>query len=55
MKKHVTKGPAVVVTRADVRRYVRRLVELDLPDVTVLSFQELSPEVTVEPIARIGV
>ena len=55
VKKHVTKGPAVVVKQADVRRYVRRLVELDLPDVTVSSFQELSPEVTVEPIARISV
>jgi type III secretion protein V len=55
VKRHVDGGRAVVVTQADVRRYVRRLVELDLPDVAVLSFQELSPEVTVQPIARIGV
>lgn len=46
---------AVVVTQADVRRYVRRLVELELPDVAVLSFQELMPEVTVQPRARITV
>ncbi len=45
----------VLVTQADVRRYVRRLLELDLPDLAVLSFQELSPEVTVQPVARIGV
>lgn len=55
VKKHVDGRRAVLITQSDVRRYVRRLVELDLPDVAVLSFQELSPEVTVQPIARISV
>ena len=48
-------GPAIVLTQADVRRFVRRLVEVELPDVTVLSYQELAPEVTVQPLGRIAV
>jgi type III secretion protein V len=45
--------PLVVLTQADVRRFLRRLLETDLPDVTVLSYQELAPEVMVQPIGRI--
>jgi len=48
-------GAPVILTQADVRRFVRRLVEVELPDVTVLSYQELAPEVSVQPLARIGV
>jgi type III secretion protein V len=46
---------AVLVTGAEIRRYVRRLVELDHPDLAVLSFQELSPEAQIRPIARITI
>ncbi len=45
---------AVLLTQPDVRRFLRRLVEVDLPDATVLSYQELAPEVTVQPLGRIG-
>ena len=48
-------GPAIVLTQADVRRFVRRLVEVELPDVTVLSYQELAPEVTVQPLGRVAI
>ncbi len=48
-------GPAIVLTQADVRRFVRRLVEVELPDVTVLSYQELAPEVTVQPLGRVQI
>ena len=41
--------------QADVRRFVRRLVEVELPDVTVLSYQELAPEVTVQPLGRVAI
>ncbi|MCC7542145.1 MAG: type III secretion system export apparatus subunit SctV [Deltaproteobacteria bacterium] len=47
--------PTVLLTQADVRRYVRRLLETDLPDLVVLSYQELSPDVVVQPVARIDV
>ncbi|MBO6939212.1 MAG: type III secretion system export apparatus subunit SctV [Deltaproteobacteria bacterium] len=48
-------GAAIVLTQADVRRFVRRLVEVELPDVTVLSYQELAPEVTVQPLGRVQI
>ena len=41
--------PFVLVTQADVRRFLRRLVEVDVPDAVVLSFQELAPDVRLEP------
>jgi type III secretion protein V len=50
-------GPsrAVLLTGAEIRRYVRRLVETDHPGIAVLSFQELAPEAQIRPIARISV
>ncbi|MEZ4250804.1 MAG: flagellar biosynthesis protein FlhA, partial [Polyangiales bacterium] len=47
-------GGAVVLTQADIRRFVRRLVEVELPDLKVLSYQELSPEAQVQPLGRVG-
>ncbi|MCA9583630.1 MAG: FHIPEP family type III secretion protein, partial [Myxococcales bacterium] len=47
--------PPVLLTQAPIRRFVRRLLEVDLPDLVVLSYQELAPEVTVRPLGRIGV
>jgi type III secretion protein V len=46
---------AVLLTGAEIRRYVRRLVETDHPNLAVLSFQELAPEAQIRPIARITV
>jgi type III secretion protein V len=47
--------PAVVLTSMETRRFVRKLLEVDLPDVTVLSYQELSPDLEIRPVARIEV
>ena len=47
-------GPVVILTQADIRRFFRRLIEVELPDAAVLSFQELAPEVSVQPLARIS-
>lgn len=44
----------VLLTAQDVRRFVRKLVELEFPEVDVLSFQELSPDLNVQPLGRIG-
>jgi type III secretion protein V len=41
----------VVVTQPDVRRFVRKLIENDLPWLRVLSYSELLPEVSVKPAA----
>ena len=42
----------VFLTQPDIRRFVRKLLESDLPDATVVSFAELLPEVTLRPLAR---
>ncbi|HEY7376806.1 MAG TPA: flagellar biosynthesis protein FlhA, partial [Polyangia bacterium] len=46
---------AVLLTGVEIRRYVRRLVEVEHPGLAVLSFQELAPEAQIRPIARIAV
>ena len=45
-------GNAVFLTQPDIRRFVRKLVESELPDAMVVSFAELLPEVTLRPLAR---
>ncbi|MDR2503066.1 MAG: type III secretion system export apparatus subunit SctV [Deltaproteobacteria bacterium] len=42
-----------LLTSMDIRRYVRRLIEPEFYDLPVLSYQELTPEITTQPIARI--
>ncbi len=46
-------GERVLLTQSDVRRFVRRLLETEIPDVVVLSYQELAPEATVQPLGRV--
>jgi len=48
-------GTGVVVTNVEVRRYVRRLLEAPLPNVGVLSFQELDPNTQIQPLGRITI
>ncbi len=43
----------VILTTMDVRRRLRRLVSLEFPHLAVLSYQELSPDMNIQPIARI--
>ncbi|MDR2786895.1 MAG: type III secretion system export apparatus subunit SctV [Candidatus Accumulibacter sp.] len=43
----------VLLASVDIRRYVRRLVEAEYYELTVLSFQELTPEISVQPVDRI--
>jgi type III secretion protein V len=45
-------APAVILTQPDIRRFVRKLIEPELPDVWVVSFAELLPEVSLKPVAR---
>ncbi len=47
--------PPVLLTSMDIRRYVRKLVEGEMPDLMVLSYQELTPEITVQPLGRIDI
>lgn len=43
----------VILTQMEIRRYVRKLTEQDLPEQTVLSFEELDPKVVISPIGTI--
>lgn len=43
----------VLLTSMDIRRYVRKLIEADLYELAVLSHQELTEEITVQPLGRI--
>jgi type III secretion protein V len=37
----------------DIRRYVRKMIEQDLYELPVLSYQELTQEVNIQPLARV--
>lgn len=43
---------AVILTQPDVRRFIHKLIETDLPDVTVVSFAELLPEISLRPLGK---
>ena len=43
----------VVVAPMDIRRFFRKIVEREFPELAVLSYQELSPQVNIQPIDRI--
>ncbi len=52
IRKNCAKKPTLIAS-IDIRRYVRRLIEAEFYDVPVLDYQELTPEVSVQPIDRI--
>ena len=43
-----------ILTSPDIRRYLRRLIEMEFPYVAVLSYQELTPEMNIQPLARVS-
>lgn len=43
----------VLLTSMDIRRYMRKMIEADLSDLPVLSFQELTQDINIQPLARI--
>ncbi|MCP5090530.1 MAG: EscV/YscV/HrcV family type III secretion system export apparatus protein [Gammaproteobacteria bacterium] len=45
----------VIVVSMDIRRYVRKLIEKELYELPVLSYQELTQEITVQPLDQISV
>lgn len=44
----------VIITDMELRRFVRKMVELEFPTLAVLSYQELAPELNVQPVGRIS-
>ncbi len=43
----------VLLTSMDIRRYLRKLVEPELYELPVLSYQEMTQEINIQPLARI--
>ena len=47
-------APCSLITAMDVRRYIRRMIESELPELPVLSYQELATDITLQPVARVS-
>ncbi len=47
--------PPVVLTAIDVRRFVRKLIEMEFTDISVVSYQEIIPEIRIQPLGRIQI
>jgi type III secretion protein V len=45
----------VILTAIDVRRFVRKLIELEFPDIALVSYQEIVPEIRIQPLGRIQI
>jgi type III secretion protein V len=54
VKRVAKQGKAVLLSSPDVRRMLRRLVEGTFPEVAVLTFTELDPELQVRPVGRLA-
>ena len=45
---------AVVLAAPDVRRYMRKLIEVDFPGVAVLTYAELAEDLAIRPIGKVA-
>jgi type III secretion protein V len=45
--------PPVILAPMDIRRFIRKVIERDFPDLAVLSYQELEPTANVQPLDRV--
>ncbi len=45
--------PPVLLTTMDVRRFVRKLIEGEFPELAVVSYQEIVPEIRIQPLGRV--
>jgi len=44
----------VIVTDGEIRRFVKRLLDFAIPDVTVLSYDQLTPQINLQPLGTIS-
>lgn len=49
-----TTSSPVILTAYDIRRPFRKMIEVEFPYLAVLCYQELSPDLNIQPIARIS-
>ncbi|MBM3192192.1 MAG: EscV/YscV/HrcV family type III secretion system export apparatus protein, partial [Chlamydiae bacterium] len=45
--------PPVLLATADVRRFAKKLIESEFPELPVVSYQEIVPEIRMQPLGRI--
>ncbi len=45
--------PPVLLTAIDVRRFVKKLIESEYTEMSVISYQEIVPEIKIQPLGRI--
>jgi type III secretion protein V len=45
----------VLLSSMDVRRYIKKLIDIELPTLPVLSYQELTEEITIQPLAKVSI
>jgi type III secretion protein V len=43
----------VLLAAIDVRRFARKLIEAEFPDLAVVSYQEIVPEIKIQPLGRV--
>ncbi|MGA7754411.1 MAG: type III secretion system export apparatus subunit SctV [Candidatus Sulfotelmatobacter sp.] len=44
----------VIVTESEIRRFVKRLLDFGIPNVAVLSYDQLSPQINLQPLGMIS-
>ena len=44
----------VLLTTMDIRRYVRKMIEGEMYDLAVLSYQELTKDINIQPLGRVS-
>ncbi len=44
----------MIVTDGEIRRFVKRLLDFAIPDVTVLSYDQLTPQINLQPLGMIS-
>ncbi len=47
--------PPVLLTAIDVRRFTRKLIETEFPEISVISYQEVLPEIRIQPLGRVQI
>jgi type III secretory pathway component EscV len=45
----------IVLTKQDIRRYVSKLIQMEVPSAVVLSYEELDPALNIQPIGKIQI
>lgn len=44
----------VIVTNSEIRRFVKRLLEFAIPEISVLSYDQLTPQINLQPLGTIS-